>query len=187
MPVACATGMLNRPIRRMLVGERQSKETAMFKTIVWATDGSEAADQALPYVKSLAQESGAALVVVHAVEAFVTSYAAGLPVFGDEDELKAKVKRQTEELQSEGVTVDSTVIQASGVRPAHLIAEAARDVNADLIVVGTRGHTPVGGLLLGSVTQRLLHIAPCPVLAVPATAQPGEPEAAAAGTTAAPS
>ena len=36
-----------------------------------------------------------------------------------------------------------------------------------MIVVGTRGRTALSGLLLGGVTQRLLHIAPCPVLAVP--------------------
>jgi nucleotide-binding universal stress UspA family protein len=38
---------------------------------------------------------------------------------------------------------------------------------SDAIVVGTRGHTPIAGLLVGSVTQRLLHIAPCPVIVVP--------------------
>jgi nucleotide-binding universal stress UspA family protein len=50
---------------------------------------------------------------------------------------------------------------------AHAIAELAESQGADIIAVGTRGHTALAGLLLGSVTQRLLHIAPCPVLAVP--------------------
>jgi nucleotide-binding universal stress UspA family protein len=50
---------------------------------------------------------------------------------------------------------------------AHVVAEAAREEGADVIVVGTRGRGPLAGLLLGSVTQRLLHLAPCPVLAVP--------------------
>jgi nucleotide-binding universal stress UspA family protein len=51
--------------------------------------------------------------------------------------------------------------------PAHAIAEVAEQANADLIVAGTRGHSPVAGLLLGSVIQRIIHIARCPVLAVP--------------------
>ena len=50
---------------------------------------------------------------------------------------------------------------------AHMIADVARGFGADVVVVGTRGHTAIGGLLLGSVTQRLLHIATCPVLAIP--------------------
>ena len=53
--------------------------------------------------------------------------------------------------------------------PAHPIAEIAEEANADLIVAGTRGHSPVAGLLVGSVTQRLIHIARCPVLVVPPT------------------
>jgi nucleotide-binding universal stress UspA family protein len=53
------------------------------------------------------------------------------------------------------------------VGPAHVIADIAKNNGSDLIVLGTRGHSAVAGLLLGSVTQRLLHIAPCPVLAVP--------------------
>jgi nucleotide-binding universal stress UspA family protein len=149
----------------------------MFNTIVWATDGSQAADEALPYVKTLAG-TGASVVVVHAVESFVTGYSAGLPEFGDEDELKAKIERQVEQLRSEGVSADTTILHAHAMRPAHLIAEAARDAGADVVVVGTRGHTPLGGLLLGGVTQRLLHTAPCPVFAVPPKSRASENGAA---------
>ena len=58
-------------------------------------------------------------------------------------------------------------VMLGGPRPA--IVEIAEEANADLIVAGTRGHSPLAGLLLGSVTQRLLHIARCPVLVAPPT------------------
>ena len=48
-----------------------------------------------------------------------------------------------------------------------MLADHARAGDADVIVVGTRGRTTLAGLLLGSVTQRLMHVSPCPVLAVP--------------------
>jgi nucleotide-binding universal stress UspA family protein len=52
--------------------------------------------------------------------------------------------------------------------PAHAIEEIAAEAGADLIVVGMRGHSALAGLLVGSVTQRLLHVARRPVLVVPA-------------------
>ena len=59
------------------------------------------------------------------------------------------------------------VISSVAGGPAHVLADVARDEHADMIVVGTRGRRQVAGLILGGVTHRLLHIARCPVLAVP--------------------
>ena len=150
----------------------------MFKTIVWATDGSESADRALPYAKALADGEDRKLVVVHSKEVFV-GRAGGYPVLADEDELEAKIRRQVEQGCAEGIDASLTLASGPASHAAHMIADTARDVHADVIVVSTRGHAPIAGLLLGSVTQRLLHIAPCPVLAVPAVAQADAPQEAA--------
>jgi nucleotide-binding universal stress UspA family protein len=58
-------------------------------------------------------------------------------------------------------------VTTSGTNAARVVADIAHEDDADVIVVGTRGHSPLVGALVGSVTQRLLHIAPCPVIAVP--------------------
>jgi nucleotide-binding universal stress UspA family protein len=140
----------------------------MFKVIIWATDGSSAAEQALPYAKGLAQADGARLVVVH-VDEFGAGRGVGYSVNVDEAEVQAAIRKQIEDLKREGFDV---VLQASRVwmgGAAHVIAEIAKQEGADLIVAGTRGHGPLSGLLLGSVTHRLVQIAHCPVLVVPTT------------------
>src|SRR5919201_366044 len=145
----------------------------MFKSIVWATDGSEAADLALPYVKDLAHAADK-LTVVHCEEFVLGPRSSGYTLHADEFDLKAKIDRQVKELAEDAAEVKYTIAGAAAGGAAHKIAEAAADAGADLIIVGTRGHTALGGLLLGSVTQRLLHIGPCPVLAIPAVAKAAE-------------
>lgn len=141
----------------------------MFQKVVWATDGSEAADMALGHAKALAAEGGGQLLIVHCEEWMSPGVRSGRrPVHVDEAELRSKVERQAAEVGGNGVKVELQVVRAGAGGAAHAIADVARDEHADVIVVGTRGHTALGGLLLGSVTQRLLHITPCPVLAVPA-------------------
>ena len=77
----------------------------MFKTIVWATDGSENADRALSIAKTLARENGASLVVVHIVQRYATK--TGLAKYGDEDQVEAKLKQIVEELSREGLDAAS--------------------------------------------------------------------------------
>ena len=139
----------------------------MFKTTVWATDGSEAADRALPYAKALAEGDGRTLLIVHSNELIVGGRAGGYSMLADEDEVVKRIEGQSEQARQEGLNATLKVVTGAGAGAAHMIADVAREAGADVIVVGTRGHAPVPGLLLGSVTQRLLHVAPCPVLAVP--------------------
>jgi nucleotide-binding universal stress UspA family protein len=154
----------------------------MFTKVIWATDGSEHADRAMPYAVQAAQADGAELHVVHVVEKLAGARAAGTDTFANEDEIKAKVERQAKAIAAErGVKTSTHVVAGLGNRIGDRIAEIAQDAGADLIVVGTRGHGALGSFVLGSVTHRLLHVSPCPVLSVPpsvATETKASPEPA---------
>jgi nucleotide-binding universal stress UspA family protein len=144
----------------------------VFNTIVWATDGSPNADRALSVAKALARESRASLVAVHVVQRYASK--GGLAVYADEDNVEAKLEQVVDGLSAEGFDATLKIVNHIGPQAAHEIADVAQEMGADLIVVGTRGHGPIAGLVLGSVTLRLLHVAACPVLAVPAVARPAD-------------
>jgi nucleotide-binding universal stress UspA family protein len=141
----------------------------MFKKVLWATDGSDAADQALAQARTLATDSGAPLLAVYCEELTLPGKAGGsLPIHANEEDLRAKIEGQVAELSADGVSASVQWAKTRVGGAAHAIADVAEKEGADVIVVGTRGHTALAGLLLGSVTHRLLQLAPCPVLAVPA-------------------
>jgi nucleotide-binding universal stress UspA family protein len=140
----------------------------MFKKIVVALDGSPQSDRAFALVQGLAGLTKASVTIVHVREMMIAPAVGGVPRRIDEDSLEAKIQGQVDQLTAAGIVAELRVIvttHASG--PAHDIATVAREVGADLIAVGTRGQGLISGLLLGSVTQRLLQIAPCPILASP--------------------
>jgi nucleotide-binding universal stress UspA family protein len=141
----------------------------MFSKIVLALDGSEPSERAIPVLRELAEAGTARVDIVHVRELMV-GRAGGLPLHADEDEITERVRARAKDLADAGYDTHVHVESTVGGGPAHVIAEIAQKVGADVIVIGTRGHSPVAGLLVGSVTQRLLHIAPCPVLSVPESA-----------------
>jgi nucleotide-binding universal stress UspA family protein len=84
----------------------------------------------------------------------------------NEDELKAArevLEAARADLKAEGV--DAHAIEGEG-EPADVIIDAAKELNADLIVVGTRGRHGAKRLVLGSVSTKVVHGAPCDVLVV---------------------
>ena len=150
----------------------------MFDSIVLALDGSASSDVACAYAAEVAHAGGGRVVAVH-VREMVAGRGAG-PVHFDEDELQRKVRAQVRALADSGIRATLEVHSAMVGSPAHVIADTARRENADVIVSGTRGHTGITGVLLGSVAQKLLHLADCPVLIIPpgAARLTGEPTVA---------
>ena len=138
----------------------------MFSTIVWATDGSELSDGALPFVEELARTHNAKIVAIHA-DALLTGRFGGAPLLADEDDVRTKLARQVEALRERGFDADLKIKVAPMLAPAQILVEAAREVGADLIVVATHAYGIVGSLFFGSVARALVHEAPCPVLTIP--------------------
>ena len=141
----------------------------MFKTIVLGLDGSESSDHALEHATMLAKEQGSSVRVVHVIE--IVAGRGGGVLHLDEEEIKAKVARQTTGLVDAGIDAELELHSAMAGGPAHVIADIAERRNADLIITGTRGHTAATGILLGSVAHRLLHLAHCPLLVIPPSVQ----------------
>jgi nucleotide-binding universal stress UspA family protein/uncharacterized membrane protein YfcA len=123
--------------------------------VLVATDGSTHGDAAAHVAGRLALASGLPLAVVSAV----------LPSHNEQRrrEAVAAVERVKTGLAIQPVAV--TGIIAEG-RPEQVILDQARKAGADLIVVGTHGRTGLDRLLMGSIAERVIGFADCPVLAV---------------------
>jgi nucleotide-binding universal stress UspA family protein len=136
----------------------------MYETVIWATDGSDGADLALEEALRLAEMADGRVVAVHCDQR-LNGRAGGWPALADEDDLRIKIRRQVAELAAAGVDID-VVVRRSHQDAADSVAAVTAELDGDVIVCGTRGLGALSGAFLGSFTQRLLHVAPCPVLAV---------------------
>ena len=139
----------------------------MFKTIAWATDGSELADKALEHVRELAEIHGSRIVAVHANELLTGRYGGG-PLLADEPDLREKIAGQVDELRAAGFEAELKV-RTGSQDVAKLVEKAADEVGADLIVVGTHGRGAIAGTVMGSVARGLCHTSHRPLLVVPPT------------------
>ena len=143
----------------------------MFSRIVIGLDGSDHSLRAVAWVGQICPDHSARIDVLHVREMSVGHGLEGQPAEPDEDQIVARVEGAADSLAALGYGVHLRYMSTITGEPARLIADAAKEVGAEVIVVATRGRGPVAGLLLGSVAQRLLHLAPCPVLAIPAGAR----------------
>jgi nucleotide-binding universal stress UspA family protein len=138
----------------------------MFKNIILAFDGSEYSQRALEHAKSMTERYEANLWLVH-----VFSHTSDLLGYEDFEKLYAKRKsagqaildKAKKKLGSTTLKVYEELIDGA---EAEAILKVAENHQADLIVMGTRGFGAVKGLLVGSVSRKVIHLSTCPVMVV---------------------
>ena len=143
----------------------------LLKNILVATDFGEASDAALGYGREFATRFGARLHVLHVTEPVFTNagtenYAAVAPEL--QKEIETSARRRLDELlidsDGSGPPTSPAILTARG--PAYAIVDYAKGHNIELIVVGTHGRGALAHLVMGSVAERVVRLAPCPVLTV---------------------
>lgn len=140
------------------------------KTLLVPVDFSSFSDKALDYAVAFAEQFQAGIVLVHVVEPMVypENYMT-IPAVSDDINgslIKAaddKLATQRERINQDRVEVK--VMTRLG-RPYVEIVEVAKELNVDLIILATHGHTGLKHVLLGSTAERVVRHAPCPVLTV---------------------
>ena len=138
------------------------------KTIVVATDLEGQAEAALEYARKLATNYGARIVLAHGLDPLEFAAVDGLP--GNvASHLTAEARKALDKLAGdllrEGIHSHSEVRQGT---VAEMLVDVARQYDAGLIVIGTKGMEGVGPVVVGAIAEQLVRLAPCPVLAVAA-------------------
>jgi nucleotide-binding universal stress UspA family protein len=145
--------------------------TTEFKRILTATDGSKYSEKAAAEAIGIAKRSGALLIAVSVVTSEMISPFDIVHSEMQKDliagkELKAaeeNIKNIKEAAEKEGIRIEGIILAG---KPYEAILETAKEKLVDLIVVGSHGRTGIEKLIMGSVTERVIVLSPCPVLVV---------------------
>jgi nucleotide-binding universal stress UspA family protein len=137
--------------------------------ILVATDFSETSDSALDYGRALARTFDASLHVLHVVEypaLWTTAEGATYDFAMVQEQMEEDARKRLAAIVGldNGQSPKTTALVKAGASPAFVIADYAKEAQIDLIVMGTHGRGLVGHLFVGSVAERVVRIAPCPVL-----------------------
>jgi nucleotide-binding universal stress UspA family protein len=135
-----------------------------FRNILFATDFSPAAAHAIPYVKRLAKHYDANLVALHVRPPSVNPMTQ--PMSWPDRET---ARKQNEELRNELLDTFAGIHTTALVEEGNIqsqLRDANQKNNTDLVVIGTRGRTGLGKVLMGSVAEEIFRTVTCPVLTV---------------------
>ena len=137
----------------------------MFKTILLAVDGSEHSEKAAEVAAQLAIAGNDEIVVTHVTELLPSRYQVqpGLDDEFDKDAIEL-AKGYTADMEADGLKVRVELRHSQYGHIARIITNLADELDAGLIVMGSRGRSDLSALLLGSVAHKVLHLSRRPVL-----------------------
>lgn len=141
----------------------------MYRRILVPVDGSETSTRAVVAALQMARENGGRIRLVHALDelAYLSGYEYSADLLKAARDQGARVLEDAQTMASSaGVPADGKLVETAGRRLGELVAEEARNWEADLVVVGTHGRRGMSRILLGSGAEQVLRMAPVPVLAV---------------------
>jgi nucleotide-binding universal stress UspA family protein len=143
----------------------------LLKKILVATDFGEASDAALNYGRDLARTYGATLQVLHVAENVFARYAddgsiAFLPEMQNDIEHAARKRMEGLVTDEDRTMLRAKTVVLTALGTAEAIVGYAHAHTVDIIVMGTHGRRALAHLLMGSVAERVVRMAPCPVLTV---------------------
>jgi nucleotide-binding universal stress UspA family protein len=144
----------------------------LLKHILVATDFSDASNVALQYGRELARTFEATLHVIHAVDLLAARIPMSQGHGYDLDHLQKEIEEAARVAIAELVTkedrarLNAREAVVAALNPAEAVLEYARDKTIDVIVIGTHGRTGLSRLMMGSVAEKIVRNAPCPVLTV---------------------
>jgi len=143
----------------------------LLKKILVATDFGEASDVALNYGRDLARTYGATLHVLHVAENVFARYAddgsiAFLPEMQSDIERAARKRMEGLVTDEDRTMLHAEPVVLTALGTAEAIVAYAHAHTVDIIVMGTHGRRALAHLLMGSVAERVVRTAPCPVLTV---------------------
>ena len=134
------------------------------KSILFATDLSPLSDAVLPVATSIARQRGAQLVIFH-VEETPTGYPVGEWLYGPLEPTPGALEQLRERVKPADLRVPSEYLMGFG-EPANEIVRVAEETEAELIVMSTHGRTGLPRFIMGSVAEKVVRKAACPVLIV---------------------
>lgn len=147
---------------------RNAIETApseAVRRIMVPIDFSDGSTRALRHARELALTYGAEIVALHAIEEVVLPMAYGMaPKQVDAEAVRPNVERALADLLSEHVGVEHARAEIRVGYPPQEILDAIDEEEIDWVVMGTHGRQGLNRLLMGSVAERIVRHAPCPVL-----------------------